>query len=285
MTTLKKIFAAATAVASVGVLTMATMAVSAAPAAVDEPPYEVVMSIQAGAEQAWDTCPVSVSADGSYSSEYTFTIGSGTVELLLFDSSLNLFSYAPEGTADVAADTSVRMTIDNIKIIRVDGTEDAIAYNGPSDGAFRTGDNGASMRVNILNEWTKPQVADIAKEFPNSGVNEGDKIVVDWSITGLAAASEGGDNNDETGDTTTTTTTGEDGEGSTTTTTTTKSNSSSGSSSNKTNSSSSSSNKTSNSTTSTVTKTADAGVVAIVVGAAAAASLAVGTMTYKKKRK
>lgn len=288
MTTLKKIFAAATAVASVGVLTMATMAVSAAPAPSEEPPYTVELSISAGTEQAWGVNAVSVPGNGSYTSEYTFTQGSSSIELLLFDSSINLYSFAPEGTTDVAADTSVRMTCDGIKIVRVDGTEEAITYNGPGEDAFMTGDNGSCARLNILNIWGQNTMCtDIDTTLPGEGVAVGDKIVIDWSVSGLAADSEGGDNNDESGDTTTTTTTttGEGGEGSTTTTTTTKNNSSSGSSSNKNNSSSSSSNKTSNSTTSTVTKTADAGVVAIVVGAAAAASLAVGTMTYKRKRK
>ncbi|MBQ8688072.1 MAG: hypothetical protein IJ512_05940 [Ruminococcus sp.] len=277
MTTFKKIFAAATAAATIGVMSMASLAVSAAPAAVDAPPYEVVMSIQAGAEKAWDTCPITVSDNGSYTSEYTFTIGSGTVELLLFDSSLNLYSYAPEETADVAKDTSVRMTIDNIKIVRVDGSEETVAYNGPSDGAFRTGDNGASMRINILNEWQEPNIFDISKEFPNGGVNAGDKIVVDWTITGLTAASTGGEG--DTGATTTTTTASEGGNNDTTTTTTKKS----GGSTN--NSNKSTTKAASNSTTSTVSQTADAGVVAIVVGAAAAASLAVGAMTIKRKRK
>ena len=287
MNTLKKIFAAATAVASVGVLTFASIGASAAPAPAEEPPYTVELSISAGTEQAWGVNAVSVSDNGSYTSEYTFTQGSASIELLLFDSSINLYAFAPEGTTDVASDTSVRLTCDSIKIVRVDGTEEAITYNGPGEDAFMTGDNGSCARLNILNIWGKDTMCtDIDNTLPGEGVAVGDKIVIDWSVSGLAADSEGGDNNDESGDTTTTTTTttGEGGEGSTTTTTTTKNNSSSGSSSNK-NNSSSSSNKTSNSTTSTVTKTADAGVVAIVVGAAAAASLAVGTMTYKRKRK
>ena len=119
MTTLKKIFAAATAVASVGVLTMATMAVSAAPAPSEEPPYTVELSISAGTEQAWGVNAVSVSDNGSYTSEYTFTQGSASIELLLFDSSINLYAFAPEGTTDVASDTSVRLTCDSIKIVRV----------------------------------------------------------------------------------------------------------------------------------------------------------------------
>lgn len=292
MNTLKKIFAAATAVASVGVLTFASIGASAAPAPAEEPPYTVELSISAGTEQAWGVNAVSVSDNGSYTSEYTFTQGSASIELLLFDSSINLYAFAPEGTTDVASDTSVRLTCDSIKIVRVDGTEEAITYNGPGADAFMTGDNGSCARLNILNTWGQNTMCtDIDTTLPGEGVAVGDKIVVDWSVSGLTFGSEGGENNDTPAETTTTT--GSEG-GTTTTTTTTTSNNSgnsnnnsnNNSNSNKNNSSSgSSSSSSSNKTTSTVTQTADAGVIAIVVGAAAAASLAVGTMTYKRKRK
>lgn len=270
MNTFKKIFAVVSAAATLGVMSMASINVSAAPAPSEEPPYTVELSISAGTEQAWGVNAVSVPGDGSYTSEYTFTQGSASIELLLFDSSINLYSFAPEGTADVVADTSVRMTCDNIKIVRVDGSEEAITYNGPGDDAFMTGDNGSCARLNILNIWgTNTNCTDIANTLPGEGVAVGDKIVIDWSVSGLGAS--GG----ETGDTTTTTT-GGDSDG-TTTTTTTKKNSSS--------SSSSSSSSKSNSSTSKVSETADAGVVAIVVGAAAAASLAAGALTIRRKRK
>ncbi len=280
MNTLKKIFAVAAATATMGVMSFATIGASAAPAPVDAPPYEVVMSVVAGGETQWDICPVEVTGDGSYSSSYTFTLGSGSIELLLFDSNLNLYTYAPEECTDVASETSVRMVVDTIKIVRVAGGEDVIPYTA-SDTAFRAGDNGSCMRLNILNTWTTDQTSDInvtEGNIPGGGVNAGDQIVVDWTITGLGNGS-GGDNNDNTGDTTTTTTTSGDNSGTTTTTTTKKNNS--GSSSNNSNKN----NSSSNSTTSTVTQTADAGVVAIVVGAAAAASLAVGAVTFSKKRK
>lgn len=268
MNTFKKIFAVVSAAATLGVMSMASINVSAAPAPSEEPPYTVELSISAGTEQVWGVNAVSVPGDGSYTSEYTFTQGSASIELLLFDTSINLYSFAPEGTSDVAADTSVRFTCDNIKIVRVDGSEEAIAYNGPGEDAFMTGDNGSCARLNILNTWGQNTMCtDISTTLPGEGVAVGDKIVVDWTITGLGAG--GG----ETGDTTTTTTTG-GGDGSTTTTTTTKKNSSSSSSSSKNNSS-----------TSKVSETADAGVVAIVVGAAAAASLAAGALTIRRKRK
>ncbi len=281
MNTLKKIFAVAAAAATMGVMSFATIGASAAgltPA--EEPPYTVYMSVQGGGDKLWEPGTensVELSADGSYSTSYTFTIGTATLEALVFDSNINLYSFAPEGTTDVATDTSVRMTIDAIKIVRVGGGEEAIPYNGPSATAFRAGDDGTCMRVNVLNTWTTGPISDIdGANLPGGGIMEGDKIVVDWTITGLGNGS-GGENNDNTGDTTTTTTTSGDGSGTTTTTTTKKNTSGSSSNSNKNNSS--------NSTTSTVTQTADAGVVAIVVGAAAAASLAVGAVTFSKKRK
>ncbi len=276
MNNFKKIFAVAAATATMSVMSFATISADAALTPAEEPPYTVFMSVQGGADSIWEPGAdnsVELSGDGSYSTSFTFTVGTGTLEALIFDSNINLYSFAPEETSNVAADTSVRMTIDSIKIVRVGGGEDAIAYNGPAATAFRAGDDGTCMRVNVLNTWTPDPISDIdGANLPGGGVMEGDKLVVDWTITGLGNSGNGGDS---TGDTTTTTTSG-DGSA-TTTTTTTKKNSGSSANSNKNNSSSS--------TTSTVTQTADAGVVAIVVGAAAAASLAVGAMTFSKKRK
>ena len=273
MTSFKKIFAAATAAATVGVLSLASMTASAEEIPpVENAPYTVYMSVQAGAEQAWAPAQganVSVPGDGTYTLEYTFTLGSATIEALILDSNINAYSFAPEEASDPIAQGTVAMSIDSVVLKKTDGSPAAITYNGPSNGAFRTGDNGSCIRYNVLNNWTNPKVADIAAELPGEGAGEGDVLSVTFTITGLDNGGGGGE-----------------GEGGTTTTTTpptTQAQSSGGTVNN--NNSASTTKAVSNSTTGTVSQTADAGVVAIVVGAAAAASLAVGAMTIKRKRK
>lgn len=287
MTSFKKIFAAATAAATVGVLSLASMTASATEIpAVENPPYTVYMSVQAGAEQAWapeQGANVSVPGDGTYTLEYTFTLGSATIEALILDSNINAYSFAPEEASDPIAQGTVAMSIDSVVLKKTDGSPAAITYNGPSNGAFRTGDNGSCIRYNVLNNWTNPKVADIAAELPGEGAGEGDVLSVTFTITGLDNGGGGGEGEGGTTTTTTTTTTDAGGNGGTTTTTTTKAQSSGGVVNN--NNSVATTKVVSNSTTGTVSQTADAGVVAIVVGAAAAASLAVGAMTIKRKRK
>lgn len=288
MTNFKKIFAAATAAATVGVLSLASMTASATEIpAVENPPYTVYMSVQAGAEQAWapeQGANVSVPGDGTYTLEYTFTLGSATIEALILDSNINAYAFAPEDTADPIADSTLTMKVDSINLKKADGSTAAITYNGPSEGAFRCGDNGTCLRYNVLNQWTAgTKVYDIAAELPGEGAGEGDVLSVTFTITGLDNGGGGGEGEGGTTTTTTTTTTDAGGNGGTTTTTTTKAQSSGGAVNN--NNSASTTKAVSNSTTGTVSQTADAGVVAIVVGAAAAASLAVGAMTIKRKRK
>ncbi|MBQ8724354.1 MAG: hypothetical protein IJY74_01615 [Oscillospiraceae bacterium] len=285
MTTLKKIFAAATAVASVGVLTMASIPASAADIAYNGPGANALIANDDGAtarvniyntwakgKECTDIDPAvavidyievdftvsglngrtcNVNEDGSNADAYKMDLV-GTIGNNVFWN----------GTTDTCAPGSVAITGDGSYTVRTDLTEDADTI----------------LCLILSSNINFYQLGENVTGIADSGIN----ITVDAIRTG-DAASEGGDSNNESGETTTTTTTGENGSGDTTTTTTKKNSSSSGSSSNKTNSSSS--NKTSNSTTSSVTKTADAGVVAIVVGAAAAASLAVGTMTYKRKNK
>ncbi len=62
-----------------------------------------------------------------------------------------------------------------------------MAYAGPSEGALRTADDGTSIRVNIMNVWTKPQVNDIGTGehvSPDGGLAAGDKIVVNFKVSG-----------------------------------------------------------------------------------------------------
>ncbi len=155
---------------------------------VDAPPYKVIMSFQAGSDQLWEegeTNVATIESDGSYDVSYTFVEGSASVEAVILDTDINAYAYAPEGSTDPIADSSISMVIDAITLVRADGTEEAVAYNGPSDGAFRTGDNGTSVRYNILNNWTSPAVADIDATLPGEGALAGDTFKVSFTITGI----------------------------------------------------------------------------------------------------
>ena len=66
-----------------------------------------------------------------------------------------------------------------IESVMVDGKP--ISYTGPSDGAYRLGDSGTSLRYNILNTWTPTnKVSDIA-----SKVKVSKSVSVKFTISGL----------------------------------------------------------------------------------------------------
>jgi hypothetical protein len=151
--------------------------------------YTIFMSVQAGGESIWEPAGenvANVEADGTYEMSYTFVDGSASIEAMIIDSDINAYNFAPEGCTDPIAEGSVAMTIDSIVLTRTDGTTETITYNGPSEGAFRTGDDGSSIRYNILNQWTSPAVTDIDTVLPGTGANAGDVITVTFTITGLA---------------------------------------------------------------------------------------------------
>ncbi len=160
---------------------------------VEELPYQVVMSFQAGSDMIWDpgdTNVATIESDGSYEVSYTFVEGSASVEAVILDTDINAYAYAPEDCTDPIAEGSVKMTIDAITLVRADGTEDAIDYNGPSKGAYRTGDNGTSIRYNILNNWTSPAVADIDAALPGDGALAGDTFKVSFTIKGITGEAD-----------------------------------------------------------------------------------------------
>lgn len=286
MTTLKKIFAAATAVASVGVLTMATIPASAAVTIPYSGPSEKALCAND------DGATVRLNILNEWRSDKIMTVdipkASVVNEYISVEFEITGLNGRTSNVDDAGNPTdsyvaSLQGQAGGNQIWGADATTTPITGDGTYTVTWTLAEASASIECLILSTNINfYQFGENIAGIEDSGI----AINVLSVTTGDDPANAGSGEGEESGDVTTTTTTGEGGEGSTTTTTTTKSNSSSsGSSSNKTNSSSSSSNKTSNSTTSTVTKTADAGVVAIVVGAAAAASLAVGTMTYKRKRK
>ncbi len=161
---------------------------------VEGPPYTVFMSVQAGGESLWEpaeTNTATVEGDGSYSVSYVFTDGSASIEACILDSNINAYAYAPEGATDPIAEGSVNMVVDSVTLTRaIDGTVEEVAYNGPSEGAFRVGDNGSSIRYNVLNQWTSPAVTDIDTVLPGEGANEGDTLTVNFTITGLGTEEE-----------------------------------------------------------------------------------------------
>lgn len=283
MTTLKKIFAAATAVASVGVLTMASIPASAAVTIPYSGPSEKALCAND------DGATVRLNILNEWRSDKIMTVdipkASVVNEYISVEFEITGLNGKTSNVDDAGNPTdsyvaSLQGQAGGNQIWGADATTTPITGDGTYTVTWTLDEASASIECLILSTNINfYQFGENIAGIEDSGI----AINVLSVTTGDDPANAG--SGEESGDTTTTTTTtGEGGEGSTTTTTTTKNNSSSGSSSNK-NNSSSSSNKTSNSTTSTVTKTADAGVVAIVVGAAAAASLAVGTMTYKRKRK
>lgn len=274
MNIIKKIFAAVTAAASVGVLAFASVTASAAgeldPS--ETAPYTARMAIQAGRDAQWEKDgenTVEIPADGTYTTSYTFKNGSTTIEALVLDTSINAASFAPEGSADPIKDCTVKITVDKIELVKKDGTTSIITYTGPSDDAFCLGDNGKCCRLNILNMFKQPTpVKDIYETLPDTGAVKDDKLSLTFTVSGLGGTPAG----------TTTSTTGTD-DGSTTTTTTTIVNNGN------TFNSGNNGGKVNYATTSTVTQTADPGVIAIVVSATAAAALAAGAMTIRRKKK
>lgn len=287
MTTFKKIFAAATAAATIGVLSLASIPASAANIAYNGP----------------DATALRANDDGS-TVRMTIFNEWATPKVMDIDPAQNIIEY-------IEVDFTITGLNGRSCNTNEDGT-DADAYTMSLCGAIGsdsfwgkpdedtvtpgtvsiTGDGTYTVRTTLNENADKIlclllssninfyQLGEDVKGIADSGVN----VTVDAIRTGDEAPAEGGEGSGST-TTTTTTTTGADGSGSTTTTTTTKSGSSNNNSNNNNNSNKSTTKAASNSTTSTVSQTADAGIVAIVVGAAAAASLAAGAMTIKRKRK
>ncbi|MBQ8515134.1 MAG: hypothetical protein IJ496_07035 [Ruminococcus sp.] len=284
MTTFKKIFAAATAAATVGVLSLTSIPASAADITYNGPGEYALTANDDGSTvrvniyNDWTTNKVkdidpaqtvidyieveftitglngrtcNVNEDGTDADAYTMSL-CGTI-------GTDKFWGKPD--EDTTTPGTVSITGDGTYTVRTNLTQ-------PADTVL------CLLLSSNINFY---QLGENVTGIADSGVN----VTVNAIRTGDEAPAESGEGEGST----TTTTTGAGGGSTTTTTTTQKANSGSTSNNNSSNNSSKNNSSTSNSTTSTVTKTADAGVVAIVVGAAAAASLAAGAMTIKRKRK
>ncbi len=152
------------------------------------------MAISAGTESAWNPEDagqqyVVIDSDGTYSVSYTFSEGSESIELLLLDSDINLYNFAPGGTSadsyGMPADCVLDMSIDSIVVNQVDGGSYEIAYTGPSDGGYRANDDGVFARLNILNTWGN-DVTDMDGDLSAlGGIAAGDTLTVTFTITGI----------------------------------------------------------------------------------------------------
>lgn len=212
---MKKIMAAVAA-SAVAVLSFASLTASADLKAQDKAPYNAFLAIQAGGDSKWvsstddpavvaqknsitEATEATITGDGSYSVDVTMVNGSETIEAMILSTNINAFSFAPEGastpTGGLPEGCTAKVEIDSIEVQHVGGGSTPLAYAGPSEGALRTADDGTSIRVNIMNVWTKPQVNDIGTGehvSPDGGLAAGDKIVVNFTVSGISNGSNGG---------------------------------------------------------------------------------------------
>lgn len=316
MKLMKKIMAAVAA-SAVAVLSFASLTASADLKARDEAPYNAFLAIQAGGDSKWvsstddpavvaqknsitEATEATITGDGSYSVDVTMVNGSETIEAMILSTNINAYSFAPEGastpTGGLPEGCTAKVEIDSIEVQHVGGGSTPLAYAGPSEGALRTADDGTSIRVNIMNVWTKPQVNDIGTGehvSPDGGLAAGDKIVVNFTVSGISNGGNGEGTtapSDNSGNNTTTTTAANGGNGTDGTTTAGSnggsSNGSNGGSSNSSSGGSSSSNNSKSGTNNVKTsQTGDFGIAAVALGAVATAALGVGAYTITRKKK
>lgn len=330
---MKKIMAAVAA-SAVAVLSFASLTASADLKAQDKAPYNAFLAIQAGGDKKWvsstddpavvaqknsitEATEATITGDGSYSVDVTMVNGSETIEAMILSTNINAFSFAPEGastpTGGLPEGCTAKVEIDSIEVQHVGGGSTPLAYAGPSEGALRTADDGTSIRVNIMNLWTKPQVNDIGTGehvSPDGGLAAGDKVVVNFTVSGISNGGNGegttAPSNNSGNDTTTTAANGDSGtDGATTAATNAdgtpatttaaggndssnggSSNGSNGGSSNSSSGGSSSSNSSKSGTNNaTTSQTGDFGIAAVALGAVATAALGVGAYTITRKKK
>lgn len=284
----------------------------------DKGPYTAYLCIQAGADKRSVTndypnavekeknskgiscADATFTGNGTYTVSVTVANGSDTIEQLMLETDINSYAFAPKEAETVKGTLptgcTVSIVINSITVKQTSGSNYPIRYNGASKGALCQGDNGSSIRVNILNAQTTPKVSDISNDLSKQGgLAGGDTVEVSFTVSGLDADGNGGEGN--TDPATTTTTTDENGGGGETTTTaagsttTTTANGesdssgNSGSSGSSGNSSSGSSSGNRSGNNSTASQTGDFGIAAVVIGSVAAAALGAGAYTVTRRKK
>ncbi len=131
--------------------------------------YTFTIHGQYGGNGLWDdTYSIPVEKSGTYTINIDATGETKAGDLALFlDSDVNVYDFKVNEDSTGIKDGTLNVTINSIK---VDGTEVAYTYE---EGALTTMDDGKSMRLNIVNPWTKPTIQGIDPEFT---VNEGISI-------------------------------------------------------------------------------------------------------------
>lgn len=217
----KKIIAAIIGIAITATVVASLSLTSFFADAADESIGTAYLCYQAGADSFWNAdseylTAADITGDGSYSVTATANMGSGSIECMILTTDINAFDYAEEGASagnyGIPEGCIAYIAIDSIEIQRTSGETDTIEYTGPSDGAFRTNDDGSTIRVNIWNIWQSPNITDLGGstsddetkfEFADdTGINTGDVIVVNFTVSGTDADDDNGDSNGDNGDTT-----------------------------------------------------------------------------------
>lgn len=315
--------AASVAAVTVAATSVATFAFSASAlkydgdmiVSTDKGPYTAYLCIQAGADKRSVTndypnavekeknskgiscADATFTGNGTYTVSVTVANGSDTIEQLMLETDINSYAFAPKEAETVKGTLptgcTVSIVINSITVKQTSGSNYPIRYNGASKGALCQGDNGSSIRVNILNAQTTPKVSDISNDLSKQGgLAGGDTVEVSFTVSGLDAGGNGGEETTTT--TTTTTTTDENGgggettttaAGSTTTTTANGESDSSGSSGSSSGSSSGNRSGNKSGNNSTASQTGDFGIAAVVIGSVAAAALGAGAYTVTRRKK
>ena len=143
--------------------------------------FHVWMAGSIGVDDFWGNgnkgqTAANITGNGTYTASFQVSSEADTISCLVLDSDIDIFKYASKDSADPIADSGIQMKIESVM---VDGKP--ISYTGPSDGAYRLGDSGTSLRYNILNTWTPTnKVSDIA-----SKVKVSKSVSVKFTISGL----------------------------------------------------------------------------------------------------
>ncbi len=244
MNIIKRICIAFTAAVSIGVLAASSLTASAAEKSLSpvySAPYTVLMGINADKE-LWDQKndnSEAISYDGDYSVSYDFQTGASSITTLVLDTNI-----------DSASIPDAKITVNSIYIEKSEGYNVDVPFDASK--AIQTKNANGCHRLNILYNFGPDAAKAIATNFPETATMY-DKLVIDFSISGVASAPV---------TTTTEITTAEVFPATTVGT-----------------------QVVTGTVTNTVSQTADPGVIAIVAAGTAAAALAAAAFTARRKRK
>lgn len=207
MKNLKKM-TAILAAAAISATSLASLSLSASALdTTDEPPYTAWLFFQAGGDMKKNSdadkgtadydpdennisgTEATITGDGEYSVDVTMGTGSETIECMFLQTNINGYAYITGGQ-DILKD-GVKIEITSIEVKRADGTTSEIPYNGPSEKAYGTDNEGVALRMNIYNTWGN-DVKDIDNK-PTGGLMGGDKVVVNFKVSNMVKPVNYGD--------------------------------------------------------------------------------------------